>query len=307
MAKCIRCGKPALVHLEGLHFCNECFKIHVEKEFEEGIEGHAVGSRLVNAQEKVLVAVSGGKDSMVLWYLMHKHNFNIIPVHLNLHYGLFSEKSLEVVKAFSEKIGQEVRIFSVKDNFGIDMESVFKKAKDRPRCGVCGTIKRYLINKIALELKVDAIATGHNLDDGASNIFKAILNWDFETLSRNSPLTPPYKDKLVKRIKPLYRLSDAELKAYADMMQIDYTSEVCPYKIGSVTLSKSKEVLNEINDEFRGIKRTFYYGYLRNRDIFKKEEVELKECKICGMPTSSEDGICSFCKLTKDIENEKEI
>jgi hypothetical protein len=46
---------------------------------------------------------------------------------------------------------------------------------------------------------------------------------------------------------------------------------------------------------------------LRNRDIFKKEEVELKECKICGMPTSSEDGICSFCKLTKDIENEKEI
>ncbi|MGB9833169.1 MAG: ATP-binding protein [Caldisericum sp.] len=303
MAKCVRCGKPATIYLEGLRFCEDCFKIHVEREFEEAIEGHAIESRLINANDRIMVAVSGGKDSMVLWYLLHKFNFNIVPVHLNLHYGVFSEKSVEVVKKFSEKISKKVLIYSVIEDFGINMEDVFRKAKNRPRCAVCGVIKRYLINKIALDLKVDSVATGHNLDDGAATTLKAILNWDFNTLSRNYPLTPPYKDKLVKRIKPLYRLADAELKAYADLLGIDYTTEICPYKIGRVTLSKTKDILNEINTQFKGVKRTFYYGYLRNNTLFKKDEVELKECKICGMPTSNEDGICEFCKLTKDMEN----
>lgn len=307
MAKCLRCGKPATIFLEGLRFCDDCFKIHVEKEFEEGVEGHAVGERLINATDKFMVAVSGGKDSMVLWYLLHKKSFNIIPVHLNLHFGAFSEKSLEIVKSFGEKIGSEPLIYSIKENFSIDMEVVFRNSRGKPFCSVCGTVKRYLLNKIALELKVDAVATGHNLDDGASTTFKAILNWDFETLSRNYPLVPSYKDKLVKRVKPLYRLTDSELKTYADLVGIDYVKEICPYKVGKVTLSKTKEVLNDINNDFKGIKRTFYYGYLRNRDIFKKEEIELKECKICGMPTASSDEICSFCRLTRGINNGEKI
>ncbi|BAL80384.1 ATP-binding protein [Caldisericum exile] len=303
MAKCLRCGKPATIFLEGLRFCNDCFKIHVEKEFQSAIEGHAIGTRLINGEEQVMVALSGGKDSMVLWYLLRKFNFNVVPVHLNLNYGVFSEKSLEVIQKFSEKIGDKVLVYNIKDDFGIDMLEVFNRAKKRPRCGVCGIIKRYLLNKIALNLQVDVIATGHNLDDGAATTFKAILNWDFDTLSRNYPIVSSYKDKLVKKIKPLYRLSDKEIKMYADLVGIEYTSEACPYRIGKVTLSKTKDILDEISEDYKGIKRTFYYGYLRNKDIFQKDEAELKECKICGMPTASEDGVCSFCKLTKGLSD----
>lgn len=306
MAKCIRCGKPATIFLEGLKFCDDCFKIHVEKEFIEGIEGHAVGTRLINHNERVMVAVSGGKDSMTLWYLLKKFNFNVIPVHLNLHYGEFSKESLDAIKRFEDKLESKVIVYNI-DDFGIEMEKLFKNNPKRPKCAICGMIKRYLLNKIALDLKVDSIATGHNLDDGASMIFKAILNWDFETLQRNFPITPPYKDKLVKRVKPLYRLSDDEIRTYADLMGIIYTKAVCPYKVGPVTLSKSKDALNYINKEYRGIKRTFYYGFLRNRDLFKVSNPDLKECKICGMITTDPSGICSFCKLTRGTLDASEI
>jgi len=299
MAKCIRCGKPATIFLENLKFCDDCFKVHVEKEFESGIEGHAVHTRLLNKTDKVMVAVSGGKDSMVLWYLLLKFGFEVYAVHINLGYGAFSEESLSKIEEFSKKYNAPFKVYDVKNDFGIDMQKVFEKAKNRPKCSACSIIKRYLMNEIALNLNVDSIATGHNLDDLASTTLKAILNWDKETLSRNSPIVPPYKDKLVKKIKPLYRLSDKEIKTYADLINIPYTSQICPYKIGLPTLSKSKEAMDYLDKEFKGIKRTFYYGFLRNRDMFKEEPIELNECKSCGMPTTSKD-YCLFCRLTKD-------
>ncbi|MCX8095800.1 MAG: hypothetical protein N3D74_06430, partial [Caldisericia bacterium] len=141
------------------------------------------------------------------------------------------------------------------------------------------------------------LTTGHNLDDAISVIFKAILNWDLETLSRNYPILENYNEKLVRKVKPLYRLQDKEIKEYANLLNIPHTEFVCPYKKGKVTLSKTKEVIEFIDKNYKGIKRTFYFGFLKNKNLFETQKPNLYDCKICGMPTTNEY-ICNFCKLT---------
>ncbi|MBC7194996.1 MAG: adenine nucleotide alpha hydrolase family protein [Caldisericia bacterium] len=297
MNKCIRCKKEAAVFIDNLRFCKECFIIYFENNFLRGVNGEGLGKKMLTKDEKVLVAVSGGKDSMTLWYLLSKFGFNVTGVHIDLNYENFSKESENVVKSFSLKHSLPLMVFNLKSDFNIDMKEVFLKNKNREPCSVCGTIKRYLLNKIAYDYKFDAVATGHNLDDGVAVIFKALLNWDIETLSRNYPILDS-DNKLIKKVKPLFRLQDKEIKYYAEIMNIEHTSLICPYKKGKVTLSKTKEVLEIIDKNYKGIKRGFYFGFLRNKNLFEKEKPVLFECKICGMPTTNEN-ICNFCKLTK--------
>lgn len=297
MARCIRCKKEATIFIDNLKFCDDCFKIYFENSFLRAINGEGLGKKMLTKDESVLVAVSGGKDSMTLWYLLKKYGFNATGVHINLNYGEFSQKSLEVVKSFSEENSFPVLIFDLKKDFDIDMKEVFIKNRNREFCSICGSIKRYLLNKIAYDYKFDAIATGHNLDDAVAVIFKALLNWDIETLSRNHPILEKSHEKLIKKVKPLYRLQDKEIKIYAELKNIPHVSLVCPYKKGKVTLSKTKEVFDFIDENYKGIKRTFYFGFLRNKNIFEVPQKELNECKVCGMPTTNEN-ICNFCKLT---------
>ncbi len=252
---------------------------------------------MLTKDEKVLVAVSGGKDSMTLWFLLNKYGFNVTGVHINLNYENFSQESENIVKNFSKKNSLSLIVFNLKKDLNIDMKEVFLENRNRETCSVCGTIKRYLLNKIAYDLRFDAVATGHNLDDSVATIFKAFLHWDIETLSRNYPILDR-DGKLIKKVKPLFRLQDKEIKYYAEIMNIEHTSSVCPYKKGKVTLTKTKEVLDFIDKNYKGIKRGFYFGFLRNKKLFEKENPSLFECKICGMPTTNEN-VCNFCKLTK--------
>lgn len=297
MAKCVRCKREATIFIDSLRFCDDCFKIYFENSFLRAINGEGLKKKMLRKNERVLVAVSGGKDSMSLWYLLKKYEFDATAVHINLNYGEFSEKSLNIVNEFSKNNSFPLMIFDLKKDFDIDMQEIFLRNKNREACSVCGSIKRYLLNKIAYDYKFDAVATGHNLDDAIAIIFKAFLNWDIETISRNFPILETKNEKLIKKIKPLYRLQDKEIKIYANLMSIPHTDFVCPYKRGKVTLTKTKEVIDFIDKNYKGIKRTFYFGFLRNKDFFKIEDVELKECKICGMPTTNEE-ICNFCKLT---------
>lgn len=303
MAKCLRCKKEAIIFIDSLRFCEDCFKIYFENSFLRAINGEGFNKKMLKKDEKIMVAVSGGKDSMVLWYLIKKYKFNITTLHINLNYGDFSEESLKVVKDFASKIQSPLIVFDLKKDFDIDMKEIFSRNKKREFCSICGLIKRYLLNKIAYDYNFDVIATGHNLDDGVAVVFKALLNWDLETLSRNNPILEKTHEKLIKKVKPLYRLQDKEIKIYADLIDIPHVNIICPYKKGKVTLTKTKEVVDFIDKNYKGIKRSFYYGFLRNKNLFETQKPNLKECKVCGMPTTNEN-ICNFCKLTgrKEIE-----
>jgi uncharacterized protein (TIGR00269 family) len=171
----------------------------------------------------------------------------------------------------------------------------------RPTCSTCGTIKRYQFNRTAVEREYDVMATGHNLDDEAARLLGNVLHWQGEYLDKQGPVLPASIEGFAKKVKPLYRLSERELAAYAVLNRIDYIVEECPMAQGARMLLY-KEVLNRLETESPGTKHAFYMGFLDRQkpasasSMTEKDRTLLRPCITCNQPTTT--GICSYCKMT---------
>ncbi|MDP9751960.1 tRNA(Ile)-lysidine synthase TilS/MesJ [Thermoanaerobacter pentosaceus] len=110
----------------------------------------------------MLVVVSGSKDSMALWDVLAKEGYNVVAMYINLGIGEYSNKSQDVVKNFAKKNNLPLIVKNIKEEFGLDIYKLSKSLKRSP-CSVCGTIKRYLFNKVAYDNGFSVIATGHNI------------------------------------------------------------------------------------------------------------------------------------------------
>jgi uncharacterized protein (TIGR00269 family) len=171
----------------------------------------------------------------------------------------------------------------------------------RPPCSGCGLSKRYLMNRVALEHGIPVVATGHNLDDEAATLLGSVLHWRTDALPRQSPALPSTHPRLVRRVKPLYRLSERETAAYAFLRRIDYIVEECPFAKGATSIGH-KEILNRMEEASPGAKHNFLFGFLdRARAAFERaEDVVLQECARCGQVTTST--VCAFCKLSDQVK-----
>src|SRR5467141_1833594 len=178
---------------------------------------------------------------------------------------------------------------------------VIKQVTRRPPCSGCGLSKRYLMNRVALDHGLPVVATGHNLDDEAATLFGSVMHWRTEALPRQSPALASTHPKLVRRVKPLYRLSERETAAYAFLRRIDYIVEECPFAAGATSIAH-KEVLNRMDDASPGAKHNFLFGFLdKARAAFERlEDVTLLECVRCGQVTTST--VCAFCKLADQVK-----
>jgi tRNA-5-methyluridine54 2-sulfurtransferase len=102
-----------------------------------------------------------------------------------------------------------------------------------PTCGVCGLSKRYAFNRVAVDHGYDVVVTGHNLDDEAATLLGNVLRWQDGFLARQRPVLPATGANQVRKIKPLYRLSERETAAYCVVRGIDYVVEECPLVDGN--------------------------------------------------------------------------
>jgi tRNA-5-methyluridine54 2-sulfurtransferase len=173
---------------------------------------------------------------------------------------------------------------------------VVQQVTRRPTCSGCGLSKRYLMNRAALQHGYPVVATGHNLDDEAATLFGSVMHWQTDALPRQSPALASTHPKLVRRVKPLYRLSELETAAYAFLRGIDYIVEECPFAAGATSIAH-KEMLNRLEEASPGSKHNFLFGFLeRARPAFERvEEVPLQECASCGQVTTG--AVCAFCKM----------
>jgi uncharacterized protein (TIGR00269 family) len=178
---------------------------------------------------------------------------------------------------------------------------VIKQVTRRPPCSGCGLSKRYLMNRVALDEGMPVVATGHNLDDEAATLFGSVMHWRTEALPRQSPALASTHPKLVRRVKPLYRLSERETAAFAFLRRIDYIVEECPFAVGATSIAH-KEVLNRMEDAAPGAKHNFLFGFLdKARPAFERAEtVVLQECARCGQVTTGT--LCAFCKLSDQVK-----
>lgn len=295
--KCRKCGGRAVLELRrhNVAFCAPDFLEFFRRQVGEAIRRF----RMFRRDETVLVAVSGGKDSLALWDVLIEEGYTTTGLYLDLGISDYSKESRNRCEAFAASRAAPLLIVAVADEVGAPIPEMPRVTR-RPPCSACGLSKRYLMNKAALEHGFPVVATGHNLDDEAATLLGSILHWQTDSLARQSPALPSTHPKLVRRVKPLFRLSELETAAYAFLRKIDYIVDECPFSKGARSILY-KELLNRLEDASPGAKHDFFYGFLeRARLAFEQAEgVELRECGRCGQVTTG--ALCAFCKLAEQV------
>jgi len=296
--KCRKCGGQAVLELRrhNAAFCVDDFVEFFRNQVREAIHRY----RMLERGDKVLVAVSGGKDSLGLWDVLLDEGYTTTGLYLDLGIFEYSVESKSKCEAFAAKRGVPLIVSTVAEEVGAPVP-VIKAVTRRPPCSGCGLSKRYLTNRVALEHGFSVVATGHNLDDEAATLFGSVMHWQTDALPRQSPALPSTHPKLVRRVKPLYRLSERETAAYAFLRKIDYIVEECPFAKGATSIVH-KEILNRMEDASPGAKHNFLFGFLdRARPAFERTEaLPLNECARCGQVTTGT--LCAFCKLADQVK-----
>ncbi len=293
--KCKRCRKAeAAVDLPSHNtaFCPGCFFLYFRRQVEEGIRKLS----LLFPEDRVLVCVSGGKDSLVLWDILMGLGYRTEGLHIDLGIEGYSGRSREKVLAYAGARGKEPIMVDLRAE-GIPIPEAAKRAR-KEECSVCGTVKRYFFNRVAAQRGFTVVATGHNLDDESARLLGNLLHWDQDHLSRQHPLLPETAEGLVRKVKPLWRVSELETAAYGFLKGIDYVTEECPMSLDATSLVY-KEALSLIEEKMPGTRRNFYQGFLQQiRDVPENSGTS-GHCISCDAPTYTET--CSYCRLKEHV------
>ena len=296
-SKCRVCKEPAVIDLprHNAHFCAEHLQQLCRRQMAKAIDDFD----MLTPGDRVLVAVSGGKDSLAVWDLLVEAGYDADGLYIGLGIGDYSDESGRVAQRFADERGLRLITVDLRSDHGYDVPTA-ATATGRVPCSACGLSKRRLFDRAAVEGGYDVVVTGHNLDDEAAVLFGNTLRWDVEYLARQLPVLPAAHG-FPKKVKPLVRLTERETAAWCLVRGIDYLVEECPIAAGNKLLGY-KEALNAVEATSPGSKAAFYHGFLDRmapllEGLSGASAGELRRCERCGDPTTGE--ICAFCRLVE--------
>ena len=286
--KCKVCKRRKAIPINGLRYCDVCFLRIYERKVERLIEKF----KLINKGERILVAVSGGKDSISCAFILKKFEIKfghtIEALHINLGIPEYSKEAQNVVKEFCKSNKIPLHIVNIKNTIGKTIEEL-ACGRGRPICAICGVVKRYIMNKFTLKNRFDKYATGHNMDDVLEYFFKNWVSGNFIWIGKLKPLTKSIHQSLATKIRPLFECSETENRTYTYLMKIKVLERKCPYALKN----KWKLAINMIEKTVPGFKLRFVKSL--EKTGFFPEEKKISMCKLCSGPTDKE--ICGFCRL----------
>jgi uncharacterized protein (TIGR00269 family) len=303
--KCRKCGGKAVINMRQhrLALCKE----HYLEWLPEQTERFILKYHMFSHQERILVAVSGGKDSLSLWDVLSRLGYHVDGLYIDL--GIaggngYSDESGRMAQGFAAAHSLKLRVVRVVETLGKDIPDFSeqtRRGKGRP-CAVCGLAKRHIMNQVARDEGYDVLVTAHNLDDEAAMLFANTLNWQTSLLARQAPVLETSPAGFVRKVKPFCRFYERETAAYALLRGIQYIYDECPFAEGSKSLYY-KDLLNRLESSRPGAKLQFYLSFLKAKEqgVFSHQAdpdtVLLHACPACGQPTTA-PGICAYCRLT---------
>ncbi len=297
--KCRVCRGPAVVDVRraNANFCSE----HFVKFCTDQVSRCIAEFDMVQPGDRLLVAVSGGKDSLAVWDLLVRMGYEADGLYVGLGIGEYSDTSGDHARRFAQQRGLHLVEIDLPQEYGYDIPTGSRAACRAP-CSVCGTSKRHLFDAAALDGGYDALVTGHNLDDEAAVLFGNVLRWQTEYLARQLPVLEA-RNGFPRKVKPLVRLSERDTAAYCIISGIDYLVDECPMSAGNRHLGY-KDALNDIEVMSPGSKADFYFSFLRRAAALFRDAVDaapghdlIGTCTRCGSPSGSD--VCAFCRIVQ--------
>jgi uncharacterized protein (TIGR00269 family) len=292
--KCQRCSKSAVIYQKysNTHLCRTHFITDVERKIKRDIRKF----RMVQKGEKIAVALSGGKDSIVLLYVLHKifkgrKDLELYAITIDEGIKGYRENTLEHAVKLTRDLGIQHTIRSFKEGFAVTLDELTTR-KEHGACTLCGVLRKNLLNKTARELGAIKLATGHNLDDESQTILMNYLRGDIDRLKRMLPNVK--QPGLVMRIKPLRSIPEKEVALYGFLNDLPVSMDECPYA-GEALRNEIREMLNNYEVKHPGTKYSLLGGYETISEALRSPDNQIAVCRICSEPGS--DAVCKTCRL----------
>jgi len=217
--------------------------------------GKAIHNRqMIKKGDHIMVAVSGGKDSLALLWLLRERikripiDYRITAVHVDPGFGVNSAGQMEF---FFDKYGFDYR--TIRSDIGPRAH----RAENRENpCFLCSRMRRKIIFELAANLKCNRIAFGHHKDDVIETFF---LNVFFgASISTLLPVQGIFNGTLTI-IRPLYLIDEDLVRRYVNLMGWPKIAMGCP-TAGSSKRQDIKEMLLTFYKSNKKIKGNIFHA-----------------------------------------------
>ena len=299
--KCDRCENQAVYtrKYSGEKLCSTCFSNSIVRKTAKTISKH----NMIQNNDLVAVAVSGGKDSLALLNIINQmtttHNFRIKVITIDEGIPGYRNEALEIVQEYCAKLNVEHKVFSYKDLFDLTLEEALdlRESEKTSSCSICGTLRRRAIDHAAKDIGADVIATGHNLDDTLQTFVINMLSGDTTKIGW---MNPDNSSNTLRKIKPFCEIYESEIVFYAFTNDIPFQTEPCPHMNEGIR-TEIREFLNSLEGKHSGIKNNLYQSIIKVSQIVKDVNIKQKTiCIKCGNECTGK--ICSVCNMVLKLK-----
>ncbi|MBS7616250.1 TIGR00269 family protein [Candidatus Bathyarchaeota archaeon] len=294
----------------GEKLCKKCFTQSIENKTRATIAKY----KMLDFNNKIAVAVSGGKDSVSLLHVMVKierdyPKASLVAVSVDEGIRGYRDEAMKIAEENCRKLGVEHHIISFKELYGFTLDEIVDNIKKKGTneltpCAYCGVLRRKALNVIARKVGANRLATAHTLDDEAQTILLNMLHGDALRITREKPVTDENNPKLVRRVKPFCMIPEKETALYAYAKKIEFQSVPCPYASEAMR-NDVRLFLNRMEEKHAGIKYTLFNTVEKMRQTLEKatQPEKIKKCLLCGEPAAQT--VCKACEMLQAIKTER--
>lgn len=286
--------------------CKECFAESIEAKVKATIAKY----QMFDFDDRIAVAVSGGKDSISLLHVlanMERLHPKASLVAVTVDEGIkgYRDEALEIAAANCKKLNLDHHVVSFKELFGFTLDEIVSRAqlkgkKELTSCAYCGVLRRRALNVAARDVGADKLATAHTLDDEVQTVLMNIFRGDITRLAKEKPVTDEVHPQFVRKVKPFCEIPEKESALYAYVKDIRFQDTPCPYASEALR-NDVRTMLNRMEEKHTGTKFTVFKSIERIRPALDElvEKEDFRECVECGEPSSLD--LCRTCEMLRQI------
>ncbi|MDD5048970.1 MAG: TIGR00269 family protein [Methanoregulaceae archaeon] len=294
---CSVCGADAVTLLgNGRYLCGE----HYSSAILERVQRTVGENGMIGENDHIAVALSGGKDSTVLLWLLSKilsGQDDITLTALTIDEGVcgYRDETIQAARSITGMLGISHRIVSFEEYYGRTLDSLVAGNENRA-CTICGVLRKKLMQVASRETGATKLATGHNLDDEAQSVLMNFFNGDIRRITRQATVNPGF----IPRIKPLNEIADKEVALFGMVNGIYRDLPECPYARGSLR-ADVRGFLSRAEYLCPGTKDRIVNGYARLRSSLHGNVPvsHYRTCGICGEPCTGD--LCMACRILDSL------
>ena len=233
---------------------NDTESRRLEKRLNERFVKAMATYHLIEDDDRILVGLSGGKDSLLLLELLAKRakilhpRFSVEALHVRME-NIRYETDTSYLQSFCDTLGVPLHVKTTRFEIGSPADARDARRQKQP-CFLCSWMRRKEIFNLAQELGCNKIALGHHQDD---ILHTALMNLCFQSRFASMPARLKMRKMPLTIIRPLCMIDERDIKAYAELQGYQKQQKLCPYETDShrTAIKRLYEEMERISPEVR--------------------------------------------------------